>query len=336
MFSNGSPNIQLLLLTIFLSFLSLASAQVHHRHSNYHEILIAHGTLMGAAFVLFMPLAVFLIRLTSFKGLIWWHAGIEVFAYLAAVAAFGLGAWMATVSDQWKAGNGHPILGTIIIGLLVLQPVLGYVHHLIYVQTQKRTIWIYSHIWYGRALILLAIINGGLGLQLSGNTVKGEIAYGVIAGVIFLLYLAVLAIAYLRKDKSPEGETGEKMTGGPKSEKYEHEANGSTNGTATDDTVTSTVSHTTRPLTGSSALTNVNGAEYTNDTARPQTGGAESDLGREHLGPQAQSKGPHELSLANRLDPKVDLDQDGNPRSGSYYIEHATAGYDAPLSVRNS
>lgn len=195
-----------------------ALAQEEHHPSDYHRVVIVHATLMGAAFVLFMPLGVFLIRLTSFKNLVWYHAGIQVFAYLTALAAFGLGAWMATVTDAWSADNGHPILGTIIIALLLLQPVLGYVHHRIYVKEQKRTWWIYSHIWYGRALILLAVINGGLGLQLSDNTVKGEIAYGVIAGVMFLLYLAVLGIAYMRKDKSPEGETGEKMIGGPKSE----------------------------------------------------------------------------------------------------------------------
>ena len=178
---------------------------------------------MAAAFVLFMPLGVFLIRLTSFKGLIWVHAGIQMFAYAAALAAFGLGAWMATVSGQWLPGNGHPIIGTIVIGLLVVQPFLGYVHHLIYVREHKRTFWIYSHIWYGRALIILAVINGGLGLQLSGNTVKGEIAYGVIAGVIFLLYLAVLAVSHMRKDSRHVGETGQKMWDDPKRENGDEE-----------------------------------------------------------------------------------------------------------------
>ncbi|KAI4169537.1 MAG: hypothetical protein LQ343_005617 [Gyalolechia ehrenbergii] len=186
-----------------------------HHPSDYHRIVIIHATLMGAAFVFFIPLGVFLIRLTSFKNLVWWHAAIQISAYLTAVAAFGLGAWMATVSGQWEASNGHPILGTIIIWLLLLQPVLGYVHHWIYSRRKERTGWIYSHIWYGRALIILAVINGGLGLQLSGNTVKGEIAYGVIVGFMFLLYVAVMAIAYSRRDQRPDGETGEKMVGGP-------------------------------------------------------------------------------------------------------------------------
>ncbi|KAL8796368.1 MAG: hypothetical protein Q9195_001275 [Heterodermia aff. obscurata] len=178
---------------------------------------------MGFAFALLMPIGVFLIRLTSFKGLVWVHAGIQIFAYLAALAAFGLGAWMATVTGQWVPSNGHPIIGTIVIGLLVLQPFLGYIHHLIYVREHKPTLWIYSHIWYGRALILVAVINAGLGLQLSGNTVKGEIAYGVIAGVMFLLYLAVLAFSYMKKDNRHEGETDQAMLEDPKRENSDEE-----------------------------------------------------------------------------------------------------------------
>lgn len=38
----------------------------------------------------------------------------------------------------------------------------------------------------------VGIINGGLGLMLSENTVKGEIAYGVIAGAIWIVWLAVM------------------------------------------------------------------------------------------------------------------------------------------------
>jgi hypothetical protein len=275
---------------------SLVSAQ-DQKPSNYDSVVIAHATLMGAAFVLFMPLGVFLIRLTSFKGLVWVHAGIQVFAYIVALAAFGLGAWMATVSGQWKAGNGHPIIGTIVIGLLIIQPVLGYVHHVIYVKEHRRTFWITGHIWYGRALLILAVINGGLGLQLSDNTVKGEIAYGVIAGVMFLLYVAVLAISYGRKSKGLENETGEKMVGGPKSEKSDEEMTDTrNNGTYN--------SHPTgSPIAGSTAKGNGPAYAKQEDVEKARNFSANGAIER--------------------------------PRTGPVLIEHATAGYDAPLLVRN-
>ena len=56
----------------------------------------------------------------------------------------------------------------------------------------------------------LGIINGGLGLQLSGNTTKGEIAYGVIAGVIWLAWVAVAVMSHLGT-RGSLGETGEKI-----------------------------------------------------------------------------------------------------------------------------
>lgn len=56
------------------------------------------------------------------------------------------------------------------------------------------------------------MINGGLGLMLSGNTVKGEIAYGVVAGVMWLIWMAAAVWAHLRS-RGVSGETGEKALG---------------------------------------------------------------------------------------------------------------------------
>ncbi|KAI9700763.1 MAG: hypothetical protein M1836_002132 [Candelina mexicana] len=175
-----------------------------------HKIIIAHGLIMALAFTVFFPLGAIIIRLFSFKGLLWIHAGWQVFAYVLALAGLSLGVWIATITDQWKATNGHPIIGTLVIGLLVLQPILAIIHHQIYKREHKRTVWIYGHIWYGRALLILGAINGGLGLQLSENTVKGEIAYGVIVGVMFALWLAVVLFRTFNPKKAVEGKEEEK------------------------------------------------------------------------------------------------------------------------------
>lgn len=74
----------------------------------------------------------------------------------------------------------------------------------------------------------MGVINGGLGLQLSDNTVKGEIAYGVIAGVLFLFYAAVVVIADMRARGQRLGETGEKFSG------HEHAGQSPQNGDSTD------------------------------------------------------------------------------------------------------
>ena len=111
---------------------------------------------------------------------------------------------------QLTASNGHPIIGIIVVGTLVFQPISGLIHHYMYKKYQRRTAWAITHVWWGRLIVTVGIINGGLGLMLSGNTVKGEIAYGVIAGVVWLIWMAVAVWSQLRSKGIP-GETGEKV-----------------------------------------------------------------------------------------------------------------------------
>lgn len=49
--------------------------------------------------------------------------------------------------------------------------------------------------------MILAVINGGLGLKLAANSKNGKIAYGVVAGVVGLAY--ILLVAFKRKNTTP-------------------------------------------------------------------------------------------------------------------------------------
>jgi hypothetical protein len=120
-------------------------------------------------------------------------------------------------------GKTHTIFGTTVVALFVLQPFIGFFHHHQFKKTGGRTPASYVHIWYGRSIMILAVVNGGLGLKLAGNTKGGEIAYGVVAGVVALLYTA--AVLTKRKSKawgfgkssktgSPEPDMGENRVAG--------------------------------------------------------------------------------------------------------------------------
>jgi hypothetical protein len=52
--------------------------------------------------------------------------------------------------------------------------------------------------WLGRSILICGAVNGGLGLQLTANSKHGEIAFGVVAGVVALLYAAIVLVK--RKD----------------------------------------------------------------------------------------------------------------------------------------
>lgn len=61
---------------------------------------IAHGTIMGLAFVLFFPIGGIIIRVLSFRGLIWVHAGLQLLTYTLALAGMGLGVYIALKPDN--------------------------------------------------------------------------------------------------------------------------------------------------------------------------------------------------------------------------------------------
>jgi hypothetical protein len=76
---------------------------------------------------------------------------------------------------------------------MLIQPFIGFTQHYLFRKKQKQTPASHLHIWHGRLLILLGMINGGLGLRLAGNSRAGTIAYGVVAGVVGVAYLAFVS-----------------------------------------------------------------------------------------------------------------------------------------------
>ena len=56
---------------------------------------MAHGILAGLAFAVFFPLGAISIRMFSFSGLLWFHAGIQIIATIMFIIAFAIGIGMA-------------------------------------------------------------------------------------------------------------------------------------------------------------------------------------------------------------------------------------------------
>ncbi|OBT96381.1 hypothetical protein VE01_05605 [Pseudogymnoascus verrucosus] len=178
------------------------------------RLLKAHGTLMGVAWLIVYPVGAILMRLRW--GGVWAHVFIQVVGTSMVIAAFAIG---YTFSGTYgiRFNNTHTLFGAAIFGLILVQPFLGIAHHLLYRREGKGTLFGLLHCWYGRAIIILAVVNGGLGLQMANNSRGGEIAWGVIAGVMLLAYLGVSAYSLKGnktqkkvKDKDDES-TGEEL-----------------------------------------------------------------------------------------------------------------------------
>ncbi|TVY38396.1 hypothetical protein LSUB1_G006367 [Lachnellula subtilissima] len=192
----------------------------------FNAVLIAHATLLPIAFVLLMPMGAMAIRLLSFKGLLWAHAGCMILAYSISIAGMGMGIWIALTVN--KLNTYHAIIGLFVISSLTLQPVTGLVHHLLYKKTGGKNVATYPHVWWGRAIVTLGIINGGFGLKLAreyaplaNGSRKGEIAYGVVAGPMWILWMSVIVFSSFKSREEQQGEavvrtgSGEKIMTGP-------------------------------------------------------------------------------------------------------------------------
>jgi hypothetical protein len=158
-----------------------------------------HGALAGLAFVAIFPIGAILVRLASFSGLAWIHGGLQIFGYIIFIAAAGIGIYVANASD--RLDEPHAIIGLLLFAVLFFMPIVGTIHHKVYKKVQKRTVWSYGHIFTGRVGIILGIANGGAGLQLAGASRSSVIAYGVIAGLMGLAYLAAIVFGELKRGK---------------------------------------------------------------------------------------------------------------------------------------
>ena len=183
------------------------SSGIGSSSSRSSAILLAHGVLASLAFVALFPIGGILIRIASFTGLVWVHVAVQILAALLYIAAFGLGLYMAMQANIIR--SAHPIIGIVLLIIVVAQPITGWVHHKLFKKNNTRTLWSYVHLWSGRGAIVLGMINGGLGLALAGTGRSAVVAYSVIAGVVGLVYIAVVAFAGVRhKNRSTPPKYG--------------------------------------------------------------------------------------------------------------------------------
>ncbi|KAI1025137.1 hypothetical protein LB504_009669 [Fusarium proliferatum] len=161
-----------------------------------------HGIIMSVVFLLGYPMGSLLMPIIG-KWFI--HATWQMIVFIGMWAGFVTGKLAADRTGNWFNAP-HVIIGTEVCGLMVIQPILGGLHHRNFVKHQRRTGISHAHIWYGRALMILGIVNGGLGLQLAGASMKLIIGYGVVGLVTFLMYTAGAVRKMLRGAKKHQHE----------------------------------------------------------------------------------------------------------------------------------
>lgn len=163
------------------------------------SIIMAHAVLACLSVAFVLPIGGILIRVARLSSGVVIHQAIQGLGLLMFIAAFGLGAYYATNANYWY--DAHPRLGTAIFAMMIFQPVFGWLHHSSFKKVHKRTWSSWLHLTFGRAVILLGIINGGLGLRLGGVSTGAIIGYSVAAGIMGLAYIAAIIFGEMRRTK---------------------------------------------------------------------------------------------------------------------------------------
>lgn len=169
-------------------------------HDGFDRKRTSHAVLMTLSFALLFPLSALTLQILKSSRTVRIHASLQLFSLAVTVAGFGLGVAMA--KDVHLLRNHHAIIGFVVVCCLVLfQPVMGFLQHRYFRRTGGgKGPFAYLHRWLGRVLIILGVINVGLGFELTGigssAVPKGAvIAYGTVAGVIGLVYMVIIGIA---------------------------------------------------------------------------------------------------------------------------------------------
>ncbi|OJJ37951.1 hypothetical protein ASPWEDRAFT_39656 [Aspergillus wentii DTO 134E9] len=154
---------------------------------------IAHAVIMTVVFGLLFPMFAFMLHAIPYSRVVDIHAALQLFTIALVIAGFGLGISLA--KSLGLINNYHPIIGMVAVPALILfQPAMGFLQHSYFHKTGRKSVFAYTHRWFGRSIIVLGVVNGGLGLHLAKTTTSSAstgaiIAYSVVVGIIGLAYI---------------------------------------------------------------------------------------------------------------------------------------------------
>lgn len=192
---------------------------------NVNHVIVIHAVLAALAWVIVMPIGAILLRLNIQSPIILkLHAACQIIGYIVYFVAAGMGIWIVRqTSDHFNLySDPHPVIGLVILAVALFQPLWGIIHHRKFKSglaawkagraTQKpgRTGFGRLHLWIGRILITLAMVNGGLGFRLASESPfppaqSAKIAYSVVAAVMWLLYITIVSVFEARKTTGKRG-----------------------------------------------------------------------------------------------------------------------------------
>jgi len=151
-----------------------------------HSYDIAHAVLLSIAWILFAPMGALTPRVLKSKTKPWWfylHVGIHTLVVVCTI----IGAVLGLVYGSHQ-NLSHMVIGCVVLGIVSIQYFfLGWLR-----PNKKagriRQFWYHVHQWIGRIVIILAVTNVFLGMELLDAPVGWYTAVGVLFGLMMCVY----------------------------------------------------------------------------------------------------------------------------------------------------
>ncbi|KAI0417142.1 hypothetical protein F5X98DRAFT_341526 [Xylaria grammica] len=188
---------------------SVGAAQKLAKSGYKDNKAILHAVFMILAFVGIWPFGILVLRVGGSPR---WHAINQTVAFGLVLVGAILGFVISTSYNRSKKFNTpHQVIGILVFVFVIIQLGLGFLHHRIYKKTQQPTKIAPVHVWLGRLVILLGVVNGFTGFPLALSPGYDFALLGVVSFVL-LSFLAILFIGTVfrhvkQKSKHPELET---------------------------------------------------------------------------------------------------------------------------------
>jgi hypothetical protein len=154
------------------------STKAFDTHDDVEWVPVLHGVIMSLAFILVFPTGALLMRLLRKMGVLV-HAGVQSLGLALVIIGFCTGVYVGRQYNRSRhLGTGHQALGLLVFAALFVQVGLGVVQHGVYRRTKRETMLGVVHRFLGPAIIILGLVNGGLGLDLAGRSPSKRNATG--------------------------------------------------------------------------------------------------------------------------------------------------------------
>ncbi|KAI5369897.1 Putative DOMON domain, cytochrome b561/ferric reductase transmembrane [Septoria linicola] len=175
----------------YWAFANYFSSNAYSTGGDAEWAQIVHAVFMCLAFLLVFPLGAVTLRLVRRAPV---HAAIQIFGLGLVLIGLALGVYASKLYNKSKSFNSaHQVIGLVVFAAIFLQIGLGLGHHIIFMRSGTSTVLGKVHRFLGISILVLGIVNGGIGLDFAGSSVVG---YGIAVAIMTVIFGAISATIY--------------------------------------------------------------------------------------------------------------------------------------------